>query len=115
MLPYITLLLVCQLVGEVIIRLLHLPVPGPVVGMLVLFAGLVIRGRAPDGLENVAGNLLRHLSLLFVPAGAGMIVQLKLLSTQLAPVAGAVTVGTMVTIGVTGWLMQRLRRGKGNE
>jgi holin-like protein len=113
-LPYITLLLVCQLIGEVVVRLLHLPIPGPVVGMVVLFAGLVARGRAPEELEGVAGGLLRYLSLLFVPAGTGVIVHAKMLSTQLAPVAGTVAIGTAVTVGVTGWLMQRLRKGKGH-
>ena len=39
-----TILLVCQLAGEVIARLLQLPLPGPVLGMVILFVGLVVRG-----------------------------------------------------------------------
>ena len=110
MLAYITLLLACQLIGEIVARLFALPVPGPVIGMMVLFVGLVIRRRVPADLEGVAGGLLRYLSLLFVPAGVGVIVYLPLIADQLAPIAGAVLAATLITIGLTGWLMQRLTR-----
>lgn len=115
MLGYITLLLVCQLAGEVIARLASLPVPGPVLGMALLFAGLVVRGRVPPEMEVVGGSLLRYLSLLFVPAGVGVIVHLRLLAANLLPVAGAVTIGTLVTIALTGWLMQKLNRNGGHH
>jgi len=114
-LGYITLLLVCQLAGEVIARLASLPVPGPVLGMALLFAGLVVRGRVPPEMEVVGGSLLRYLSLLFVPAGVGVIVHLRLLAANLLPVAGAVTIGTLVTIALTGWLMQKLNRNGGHH
>ena len=110
MLGYITLLLVCQLTGEVIARLSGLPIPGPVLGMVILFIGLVVRGRTPVELEKTATGLLRHLSLLFIPAGVGVIVHLKLLAAELAPIAGALTLGTLLTIGVTGVVMQALNR-----
>jgi holin-like protein len=108
-------LLVCQLAGEVIARLASLPVPGPVLGMALLFAGLVVRGRVPPEMEVVGGSLLRYLSLLFVPAGVGVIVHLRLLAANLLPVAGAVTIGTLVTIALTGWLMQKLNRNGGHH
>ena len=112
MLAYITLLLGCQLAGEILVRLSGLPVPGPVVGMVILFIGLVIRGRVPVEMEKVTGTLLRYLSLLFVPAGVGVVVHLKRLSDAMLPVAGAVIVGTLVTIAVTGLVMQwMVRRG----
>jgi len=112
-LAYITLLLICQLAGEVLVRLAHLPVPGPVLGMAILFIGLVIRGRVPSELDTVSGSLLRYLSLLFVPAGVGIVSNLTLLSQALLPIAGAVTVGTLVSLGVTGLVMQALQKRKG--
>lgn len=66
-------LLGCQLVGEVIARGLDLPVPGPVVGMVVLF--VVLQVRRPPATANVfrtSDALLRHLQLLFIPAGVGV-------------------------------------------
>ena len=70
-------LLLCQLAGEILVRALHLPVPGPVLGpvlgMALLVAGLVLRGRAPPpALGAAADALLGNLRLLFVPAGVGV-------------------------------------------
>jgi holin-like protein len=66
-------LLACQLAGEIAARALMLPVPGPVLGMLLLAAMLIWRGRPAQELDQVADFLLRHLSLFFVPAAAGIV------------------------------------------
>lgn len=110
MLKFITLLLALQLAGEVIVAALGLPLPGPVVGMVLLFAGLVIRGGLPDGLDEVAQGLLKHLSLLFVPAGVGVMVHLALVRDEWAPIAVAVVGGTVVTVAVTALVMAGLSR-----
>ena len=73
-----TWLLTLQLVGEALARLLRLPFPGPVVGMLLLVASLHFRVlREP--VHAAATYLLSHLSLLFVPVGVGVITHLDLL------------------------------------
>lgn len=110
MLENLTIILLCQLIGEVITRMAKLPVPGPVLGMVILFSGLMIRNKMPQELESVGGFLLRYLSLLFVPAGVGVITNLDLLVKSWAPIAGAIIIGTMVTIAVTGLVMQYLNR-----
>lgn len=113
MLSYITVLLVCQLAGEVIARLARLPVPGPVIGMVLLFLGLAIKGRVPEGLDKVAGGLLSHLALLFVPAGVGVTLHLSLISQEWLPIAASLVLATLATIlvtgGVTAWLLKRGR------
>ena len=106
-------LLTCQLAGEVVARALHLPVPGPVIGMALLFAGLLLRGReAPPALDAVADGLLGNLGLLFVPAGVGVVLYLPLLARDWAPLSLAVVVGTLSAIAFTGrlaqWLLRRL-------
>lgn len=108
LLSYITVLLVCQLAGEVIARLTHLPVPGPVVGMLLLFVGLVIRKGVPEGLDKVGTTLLSHLSLLFIPAGVGVMVHARLIATEWLPISVALVVSTALTLAVTGLVMQFL-------
>lgn len=112
MLSSITVLLLCQLAGEVLARLSGLPVPGPVVGMLLLFAGLVIRRGVPDSLDKTATALLSHLSLLFIPAGVGVMVHLKLIAGEWLPITVALVISTALTIAVTGMVMQSLARGK---
>jgi len=110
MLFYITILLICQLIGEITVRALGLPVPGPVIGMLILFAGLVIRGNLPSGLESVANGFLSNLSLLFIPAGAGVTIYLGLLAQEWLPISASLIIGTALTIGISGWIMDRLLR-----
>lgn len=112
---YLALLLSCQLAGEVIALYLRLPVPGPVVGMLILFTGLLIRRGVPAGLARTAEGLLEHLSLLFVPAGVGVMLHASLLADQWAALSVALVVSTTVTIAVTAWLMKSLAARSQNE
>lgn len=111
MIAGLTALLACQLAGEVLARALALPVPGPVVGMLLLLAALLLRRRpVPSGLGGVADALLSNLGLLFVPAGVGVVLHLPLLAQQGAAIALAVLGGTLLAVGVTGLLAQALLR-----
>lgn len=116
-LPFITLLLLCQLAGEAIVLVSGLPVPGPVVGMALLFFGLIVRGAVPGGLHATADGLLRHLSLLFVPAGVGVVLHLTLLADEWLAIAAALVGSTVLTIAVTALAMvglARLRRPAGS-
>ncbi|MBL8838865.1 MAG: CidA/LrgA family protein [Alphaproteobacteria bacterium] len=110
MLGFLTLLLVCQLAGEVLVRLAGAPVPGPVVGMALLFAGLAVRGGVPAGLQTLAGGLLQHLSLLFVPAGVGVILHLRLIADEWPAITAALLISTVATIAVTALVMRALSR-----
>ena len=100
-----TTLLICQLVGEVIARLLQLPLPGPVLGMVILFCGLIVRGHVPDDLGVVAGGLLQNLSLLFVPAGVGVMLYARLLAENWLTLSVALALSAVITIAVTGLVM----------
>ena len=110
MLGFITLLLVCQLAGEIIQRAAGLPLPGPVVGMVILFSGLLIRGGVPDGLKATARGLLDHLALLFVPAGVGVVLHLTLVAEEWLPIAAALIGSTVLTIAVTAMVMRIMLR-----
>lgn len=113
MLGPITILLVCQLAGELTVRVLALPVPGPVLGMLLLFLGLLARGGVPRPMTDTAGGLLRNLSLLFVPAGVGVMAHLARLSDEALPIAVALVGSTVLSIAVTAWVMAALlKRGR---
>lgn len=106
-------LLVFQLLGEVISRLLRLPIPGPVIGMVLLLVALSLRLPADEGLRAVSSGLLSHLSLLFVPAGVGIMLHAPRLATEWPALVAALVVSTTVTIALTGWIADRLspRRG----
>lgn len=111
MLRALTVLVLCQFAGEVVARAAGLPLPGPVIGLVLLLVILVAR-RGPDApLRDTANGLLRHLSLLFVPAGVGIVTQLHALAQDWLAILVAVLVSTTLALVVTGLLMQRLSRG----
>lgn len=115
MVLYLTLIFTCHFIGEFIVVLTQAPVPGPVVGMLLLFIGLMIKGRVPDELGRIADTLLKHLSLLFVPAGVGIMLHFNLVREELVPLGGALVVSTVIAIAVTGLLMKWLSPKKEGE
>jgi holin-like protein len=115
MLGALTLLLVYQLAGEVIVLALDLPVPGPVIGMLLLFLTLLLRGGAGAPLRDTANGLLSHLSLLFVPAGVGVMVHLSRLGDEWLAIAAALVGSTVITIAVTALVMRALMRRSGGS
>ena len=105
MLEYLTLILICQLAGEFTVEALGLPVPGPVLGMLLLFLFLVVKRSVPTELSQVSAGLLNNLSLMFVPAGVGVMVHFKLLGEDVLPISVALIFSTVLTIAVTALLM----------
>lgn len=108
----LTILFLYQLVGEVLVYLLHLPVPGPVIGMALLFITLLWRGLAAP-LKDASNNLLQHFSLLFVPAGVGVMVHFNRLASEWLPITAALLVSTVLTLLVTAWVICIWQR-KGN-
>ncbi|OAN42964.1 murein hydrolase transporter LrgA [Paramagnetospirillum marisnigri] len=112
MLFSLSILLVCQLAGEVLVRLSGLPLPGPVVGMVILFVGLVIRGRVPDSLDQSVRAIFANFIVLFIPASVGVMVHLGAIWTEALPIALGVAGSMVVTLVVAGRLMQALSGGK---
>ncbi len=110
MLAGIATLLVCQLAGEAVVRLVSLPIPGPVVGMVVLFLLMVGRAPLPAALGDTADGLLRHLSLLFVPAGVGVVQHLGRLGSDGIRLLAVVVLGTVITLAVTAVVFETLAR-----
>ena len=109
-LKFITILLLCQLAGEVLAKATNLPIPGPVIGMVLLFAGIAIKGSVPRGLGATTAGLLDHLALLFVPAGVGIMSLLPLLSSEYPAIIAALIGSTVLTILVTAVVMNVLLR-----
>jgi holin-like protein len=110
MIASLSLILLCQLAGEVFVRGLALPMPGPVIGLMLLLVLLVARdrfavlARGPlqgDGVESASRGLLANLSLLFVPAGVGVVQKLDLVAEHGIAFLGVLAVSVLVTLLVT--------------
>jgi len=108
MIGALTLLLVFQLVGEVVVRGLNVPIPGPVVGMALLFVTLIVRSGPGEQLRATANGVLQHLSLLFVPAGTGVMLHFQRLTDEWLPLTVALVFSTLLSIAVAALLLQKL-------
>jgi putative effector of murein hydrolase LrgA (UPF0299 family) len=110
-------LLACQLIGEVVVRGLGLPLPGPVLGMVLLVVVLRCRPALAEKLRSAVLVILANLSLMFVPAGVGVVGNLEARSRDAAALIVVLTlstffammaaVGTFIGVG-------RLTRGRNN-
>ena len=110
MIASLSLILLCQLAGEIIVRGLVLPMPGPVLGLLFLLLLLLARDRfsilargplRDDGVESASRGLLANLSLLFVPAGVGVVQKLDLIAAHGIAIIAVLAVSVVVTLLTT--------------
>jgi holin-like protein len=121
MLEALATLLVFQTVGEVLSYLLRLPVPGPVLGMVLLLGLVLLRPATIGRLRPTSLELLKHLSLLFVPAGVGVMLHAARIGREWLPIAVALVVSTALAIAVTAavvmWAARRFAPGEihGND
>lgn len=99
-------LLVFQSAGELMARVLGLPLPGPVIGMVLLL--LALRWPAVQTpVAQCADFLLSHLSLLFVPVG--VMTHLSLVSQYGVRMLAVVVLSTLAGLAVTVLSLHLLR------
>lgn len=114
MLRGIAALLLFQLLGETIVFVAKLPVPGPVVGLVLLFLFLQFarkRGRSAfPQIEGAAGALLSNLGLLFVPAGVGVVSLWSAVQSQPGAIGLVLVLSAIFTLIVTVWTFIAARR-----
>jgi holin-like protein len=110
MIASLSLILLCQLAGEVFVRGLGLPLPGPVIGLILLLLLLLMRDRfavlargplQDNGVESASRGLLDNLSLLFVPAGVGVVQKLDLIVHHGVAFLGVLMISVLITLLVT--------------
>ena len=113
MLQGLVLLLAFQFAGELVSRLLQLPVPGNVIGMGLMLVALATGLVREESLSDAAELLLKYLALFFVPAGVGVMLYFDLIAQEWLPILVGTIVSTFVVMAVTGWVEQLL--GEGDE
>lgn len=103
-------LLVFQLIGEGLAYALALPIPGPVIGMLLLLVTLVVKKDAASALAPTSIALLKHLSLLFVPAGVGVMLHAQRVASEWLPILAALIASSVISIVVTAAVVRWLKK-----
>ncbi|HEX5841497.1 MAG TPA: CidA/LrgA family protein [Pseudomonas sp.] len=101
-------LVLCQLLGTAINVLLLPMLPGPIIGMLLLFVFLLLRGEVGEPLHLASSSLLKYLPLLLVPPAVGVMAYAEAIAADFWAVAGALLLSLLVSILFAGWLMQKL-------
>ena len=113
MIASLSLILLCQLAGEALVRGIGVPIPGPIIGLMLLLLLLLLRdrfavlARGPlqdgegGGVESTSRGLLANLSLLFVPAGVGVVQKLDLIVDHGIAFLGVLAISVLVTLLVT--------------
>jgi holin-like protein len=110
MLNTLLVLLVFQTLGEGLVYALALPVPGPVIGMLLLLCYLIWKKDTAAKLAPTSSLLLSHMSLLFVPASVGIIAQSHRIADEWIPISIALIVSTSLSIVVTALVVHKLKK-----
>jgi holin-like protein len=106
----LAILLMFQFAGEMMRAVTGLPVPGPVIGMVLLLIALLAKLPVPAGIHATSRKLLAYLGLLFVPAGAGIVTRLPMIGAHWLPIVIAIVGSTIITMVITAVVMRGLER-----
>ncbi len=110
MLEGLTILISLQFLGEILAGVTRLPIPGPVIGLGLLAGYALWRGAMPAAIEVAGDSILKHLSLLFVPAGVGLIAFGERLLSEGLRLAIVLVASTALTMAVTALAFRFLTR-----
>ncbi|MFZ9039309.1 MAG: CidA/LrgA family protein [Gammaproteobacteria bacterium] len=123
MLASIFIIFLFQLIGEMLQKYFELTIPGPVIGLVLLLVALLLHGRysksspgeLETGLNRTSDYLLGHLPLLFVPIGVGVVMHISFLEDRLLSVLLVIFIGTVLTVGFTAFVMEKLQTRGGRH
>lgn len=102
-------ILLCSFLGEALKVLLQLPIPGSVLGMLLLFLALQLNIIKLDDVKEVGGFLLGNLSILFVPAGVGIMTHFSAIE-KIWPILIVLSLFiTAISMGIVGVVVQKIK------
>lgn len=120
MLNSVFLIFLFQLIGELVQKVLELNIPGPVIGLILLLTSLLLSKKydyklikkLKINLINSAENLVHYIPLFFLPVGVGVVMHLSFLEGSLVKVLFIIVFGTLITLAITGLLMEKLLKNK---
>lgn len=111
------IILICLIAGEFISRFFNIPIPGNVLGMIILLIALISGIVKLEKVEGAASTLIKNLPLFFVPAGVGIMAYFNIVSKYAAAIMIATFLSTLLVLLVTGHITQGAisLKGRGNR
>jgi holin-like protein len=109
------IIMACLFIGEFISRVVHVPIPGNVLGMIILLLALLMGVVKLEQVEKAADTLIGKLSLFFVPAGVGVMLYFDIISKYALPILGTTVISTLLVLVVTGHVTQLFIKNKAKE
>ncbi len=107
MIKGLVILLLYQGAGEILARGLSSPVPGPVIGLVLLLVTLLWRQKTDPDLHLVANGLTAHLGLLFVPAAVGVVSFLPMLKGHMIAIFSVLVISVILAMASTALILRR--------
>ena len=108
MLREFMLIFTINYVGMLLSKILHLPLPGTIVSLLLLFFMLQFKILKLEKIENAANFLLLNMTLFFMPPTVKIIDSYDLLEKDLVKIIIIIVVSTFLTMGITGKVVQMM-------
>jgi holin-like protein len=110
--PGLVQVLFFQGLGEIVSKFLLPTLPGPVIGLVLLIAFLVIRGKVDASLALVADGFSQYFGLLFVPAAVGVVLFLPQLRANAWAIVCALVGSVALTIAGSALIARVLSRDR---
>lgn len=105
---FLIILIIC-VTGEILNKVVHIPLPGSIIGMILLFICLLFGVIKLEMIAEISKFLLDHLAFFFIPAGVGLIAYAGILKENLLPILVICFVTTFLVMIITGWTVQFIK------
>lgn len=115
LLKQFSIILSIYFLGELIQKTLGLPIPGNVLGMLILFFSLCTGVIKLNMIDKISDFLLENMAFFFLPAGASLITCFALLEGKLTAILAVSLISTVVILAVTGLTVELVQRFFGRK
>lgn len=111
---FLIILIIC-FIGEVLSKVMHIPLPGSIIGMVLLFICLLTGIIKLETIQEISKFLIDHLAFFFIPAGVGLLAYVEILKKNLVPILVICFVTTFLVMIVTGWTVQTIKERLNNK
>ncbi len=108
---FLIILIIC-VIGEVLNKVVHIPLPGSIIGMILLFICLSTGLIKIEMIDEISKFLLDHLAFFFIPSGVGLLAYVGILKKNLVSITVICVVTTVLVMIVTGLTVQLIKRRK---